>query len=631
MDGKINGDNLDLYVKTNDIRMNNKNRDLHYFASDLTFDRVRLDHLEDAAPLGDPNNVNVQVFIPSADEMTMYRKSLKYLIGRELAQSIKGLEWMNAIIPTHIPHDMEKVMCERSKIFWLPLQLKNEMYHDQCIQIMNELEKHVNTIYTKAGRGGDLEKLKIVVGGDQMTRCNLQSAKNLRRGCYNQTERLEHLHPIIMEMFHTLMDFLEKLFKRFYSKDGGRDAATLANMKMLIQRTNVNGQVKSRFEAHEEFVLLIGKAYLLVLAMKIFKMENIEDSPKHPLLKNNMKYLQNKPKEEVFDALMEEILDCSLVPFQLDEGTVNVKTVELEVSFPATGQKVNVTGKIEGNTITFPLCVNNRSYVFSAPKENICTKSGWRLCLPTEFGVINMTVMQTRAPLDDLKNYVHNFIQWYYVVLNFKDTMKEGDIYRTNMLLKMMIPFFYSHSALSKYFVECIDYILKTEVMLSPRLSMRIRLSSYVNPKGGKGKNKAADMQKENEVRILKDLIRGLGANKTEHAIVTISKAAPVISDISTNFDRALKIKEGGTTHKKRDDRTDLITLVNALKKMNIWSYVPGRVLSKSNKVSETPFKFDKNMFKLSILTTVDRLKLGIPISDLEEEELEGDNEDDGQ
>lgn len=153
IDGKINGDNLDIYVKTNDIRMNNKNKDLHYFATDFTFDRVRLDHLEDTTAVGDPNNIDVQMFIPSSDEKTLYRNSLKYLIGRELVQNIKGLDWMNAIIPTHIPHDMEKVMCQKSKIFWLPLQLKNEMFHDQCIQIMNELEKHVNTIYSKAGRG----------------------------------------------------------------------------------------------------------------------------------------------------------------------------------------------------------------------------------------------------------------------------------------------------------------------------------------------------------------------------------------------------------------------------------------------------------------------------------------------
>lgn len=40
----------------------------------------------------------------------------------------------------------------------------------------------------------------------------------------------------------------QKLFKRFYSTKCARGAATLANLKLLIQRTNVNGQVKSRFE-----------------------------------------------------------------------------------------------------------------------------------------------------------------------------------------------------------------------------------------------------------------------------------------------------------------------------------------------------------------------------------------------
>lgn len=129
-----------------------------------------------------------------------------------------------------------------------------------------------------------------------------------------------------------------------------------------------------------------------------------------------------------------------LIYFSIQDGELNVKTVELEVSVPAAGTTVNVTGKIEGNTLSFPLCVNNKSYVFSTPKEKICSKTGWRVCLPTENGVINMTVMQ--SPSDDLNNYVRNLIQWYYVVLNFKDTIKEGDIYRTNVILKMMIPFF---------------------------------------------------------------------------------------------------------------------------------------------------------------------------------------------
>ncbi|CAG2220265.1 unnamed protein product [Mytilus edulis] len=43
--GKINGDNLDIYVTTNDIRMTNKNKDYNCFASDWTAHRVNLHNL----------------------------------------------------------------------------------------------------------------------------------------------------------------------------------------------------------------------------------------------------------------------------------------------------------------------------------------------------------------------------------------------------------------------------------------------------------------------------------------------------------------------------------------------------------------------------------------------------------
>jgi hypothetical protein len=39
-----------------------------------------------------------------------------------------------------------------------------------------------------------------------------------------------------------------KLYKRFYKNSSGRDKGTIQHLKILIQRSNVNGNVKSRFE-----------------------------------------------------------------------------------------------------------------------------------------------------------------------------------------------------------------------------------------------------------------------------------------------------------------------------------------------------------------------------------------------
>ena len=43
----------------------------------------------------------------------------------------------------------------------------------------------------------------------------------------------------------------------------------------------------------------------------------------------------------------------------------------------------------------------------------------------------------------------------------------------------------------------------ETAVLLSKQLAMRVRVGSFVNPKGGAGRNKAADMQQENTIMKL--------------------------------------------------------------------------------------------------------------------------------
>ena len=93
-----------------------------------------------------------------------------------------------------------------------------------------------------------------------------------------------------------------------------------------------------------------------------------------------------------------------------------------------------------------------------------------------------------KKPQDDLYNYVLQFMQWYLLILNFKDTVREGDIYRNNVNFKFCIPLFFSYSALSKYFIECIDYILKTEAFLWEKMALKVRCASFVNPKGRQGK-----------------------------------------------------------------------------------------------------------------------------------------------
>lgn len=145
---------------------------------------------------------------------------------------------------------------------------------------------------------------------------------------------------------------------------------------------------------------------------------------------------------------------------------------------------------------------------------------------------------------------------WYIHFCEFKDGIREGDPFRTNINLKRMIPFFYSHSVRSKYAVECIDYILKTEVMLPKLTAMRVRLGSFVNPHGKKGGNKPADMQQENNILVLKDVIKGLGATKKKPQSYGTCICSRNCRKLYEHY--SMHIKERKTQYKRQFGRCDI-------------------------------------------------------------------------
>lgn len=277
------------------------------------------------------------------------------------------------------------------------------------------------------------------------------------------------------------------------------------------------------------------------------------------------------------------------------------------------------TASIDNCTAIVPISINDRQTIIHVPVPRL--KEGCTLSV----NGITIFIQEENKGLDDLYNYVHNFLQWYFVILQSQDAIHEGDVTRTNIILKHMIPFFFSHSVLSKYFTECIDYILTTEFILPPHVAAEVRTASFVNVHGGFGKNKAADLHKENEVKLLKDLIQGLGANKTENSIIAISKAAPVISDVSTNFDKMLKLNDFTTKHKKHSTIEDIEAIINSIKTLDIWKYNGNRVLTAFHGISQSPFHFEAEALNRSIKSTVFQLQRDLPC---EAEEVEDENEE---
>ncbi|XP_064631642.1 uncharacterized protein LOC135489937 [Lineus longissimus] len=467
---------------------------------------------------------------------------------------------MKLVLPDHLPHPLTKEMSEKTASYIPPIQLKNEAKYEDCLDILDSYEDTIDQLYRKAGLAGELEKLQVPVGGDQLTVRRFEGAKALRAGAHLRRECFENLSPMIIELFHTVMDFLEKMCKRFLKPKATGDQGTAANLKALIQRTSVNGKVKSRYAVHMDFI-------------------QTEAADEHP----------------------------KLVPLD-----ILLNGVSCQVKVPLVGELVTIV--VKDGIIQHPV-----SLVYKNVSSTWCK---YLIKLPTAVTILLHLKRSTTVPEpepDELNNYARQFMQWYFILLNFDDTLKEGDICRMNVLLKIMIPFFYSHSTLSKYFVECIDYILKTEVLLEPEVAVRVRALSFVNPKGGSGNNLACDMQKEMQVRTLKEAINSLGAHKTDRAIVRACGSVDVIHRVATNFD-ALIEKNFGSYHPRKSSEEDEELIVARLRKLRPFQHSAGRKLANFSGIQASPFSnVKRDTFVEHLLRVVDRLKFSAVVVDEDE------------
>ena len=177
----------------------------------------------------------------------------------------------------------------------------------------------------------------------------------------------------------------------------------------------------------------------------------------------------------------------------------------------------------------------------------------------------------------DVKDTVCNLCHWVLQFMQIEDVVKEGDVVRLVPSLKYILQFFFSHSRLSKYFVECLDFVLKTEYLLSPMQKLRVLEGAFVNLRGGIGENMEADLVQENAVRNQKDLIRALGANKTDSAIARCSKAADTVAEICSNVDKAVTVKKHSSRHRVPKSEKDEVVIRNSLRQLRPFRKSEGR------------------------------------------------------
>ena len=195
------------------------------------------------------------------------------------------------------------------------------------------------------------------------------------------------------------------------------------------------------------------------------------------------------------------------------------------------------------------------------------------------FGFASVSAEQQEDAPDHLFNYSNNLCHRALHLMHLNDMAKEGDLDRAVLSLKANLPFFYAHSARSKYFVECLDVLMKTLHTCSPQMRLRLLEGSFANKRGGKGQNVETDLLMEHSVRNKKEPIRSLGSNKRDQAIQPITMAADTVSDICTSLNGSLRIPKKTGYSSKIIVEEDELRVKQCLRELRPFTRQPGRTL----------------------------------------------------
>ena len=184
---------------------------------------------------------------------------------------------------------------------------------------------------------------------------------------------------------------------------------------------------------------------------------------------------------------------------------------------------------------------------------------------------------------DDVHKYAKHLLGLGLFYLEFSDAIREGDGSTILRCWRYLLPIFLGSNR-TNYSCEVLNMLFQHSYGLSPRLSAQLLWSRCVNLHGRPGKNIPANLHMEHLNRLDKEVIKNLGANKTEKAICRVGCAIGTIAPVLRKFDEQNDIDSPTGAHKVASYTRDRNIVVSELCYMNVFNAVPGRAHSSFKK-----------------------------------------------
>lgn len=193
----------------------------------------------------------------------------------------------------------------------------------------------------------------------------------------------------------------------------------------------------------------------------------------------------------------------------------------------------------------------------------------------------------------DNKDFVNKYssclIKYFFILLDFKDAVREGNGETLATLHKVLLPYFKSLPGFNAYAIEMLISVIQNDVFLSEAEAHHCMWASTANWKGGVGKNIEIDLLQENRNKDIKKSIKTMGPNKTDKAIDRSSRASGGERHTVQNFDHQVGKTNPSSSHSHKSSEIDEGILLNDLRELKPFDSIPNRKHDSFQDISADP------------------------------------------
>ena len=167
-------------------------------------------------------------------------------------------------------------------------------------------------------------------------------------------------------------------------------------------------------------------------------------------------------------------------------------------------------------------------------------------------------------------DYTREVLSLGMLYLHVKDAVREGDGNRIVLSWKYLMLIFKA-TGRKNYALEALTMLTQYFVTLPPNLAEQLKWNHFVNVRGFPGCNISADLHMEHMNRVVKTTIEGLGANKTEKAIVRAGKSVGMFTEMLAAFDSEAGVPSVSDKRSEKSMVQDLQEIVKQLMESDVF------------------------------------------------------------